>query len=528
MGIPAYFSHIVKNHSSIIRKITNNPIKVEHLYLDCNSIIYDAFYKLSASATSSSSMSQLIISKVILTIKEYIHILKPSCTVFIAFDGVAPVAKLEQQRCRRFKSLYQNALTRSILKSTEPEPWNSTVITPGTVFMQQLDEQVTVAFKDASLFNVNTIIVSGSDQHGEGEHKLFKHIRDNRDSKNTIIYGLDADLIMLSINHLPINPNIYLFRETPEFIKSLNSELDPNELYALDIPEFANAIISTMTTSDTMTINTYNINLIYDYVLLCFFLGNDFMPHFPAINIRTGGIEKMIQAYKQTVVGEYLTNGNTINWNVLRKLVGYLASQETDYFKQEHKLRDRKEKIKMPNITPEDKVANFIHIPTYERDTEKYINPYKLDWQSRYYHALLINDSVEIKKMCIQYLQGLEWTMKYYTSGCPDWKWCYSYNYPPLLQDLIQYIPCSTIELVTVKPEQPVTNLVQLCYVLPRQSLQFLPEPLYKAIIETKLDQYKTECDFSWAYCKYFWECHPNLPTIDIDELEAFVINNNV
>ena len=98
--------------------------------------------------------------------------------------------------------------------------------------MKNLDEKIAKEFSNPSLFNLNEIIISGSNIHGEGEHKIFKYIRDypeKHNGQNTIIYGLDADLIMLSINHLPISPNIYLFRETPEFIKSINSELEPNE-----------------------------------------------------------------------------------------------------------------------------------------------------------------------------------------------------------------------------------------------------------------------------------------------------------
>ena len=47
---------------------------------------------------------------------------------------------------------------------------------------------------------------------------------------------MDADLIMLAINHLHISKKIFLFRETPEFIKSIDKTLDPNESYILDIP----------------------------------------------------------------------------------------------------------------------------------------------------------------------------------------------------------------------------------------------------------------------------------------------------
>ena len=528
MGIPSYFSYIVKNHSKIIKKLTENPIEIDNLYLDCNSIIYDAVYKMEVTSMTE-DVSNVIISKVINTIKEYINLMNPTNCVFIAFDGVAPVAKLEQQRSRRFKSLYQNSLARSINKNVGPDPWNTTAITPGTVFMKTLDEKILKAFEKPSDFKFKKIIVSGSYRYGEGEHKIFEYIRSNpleHSNQNTVIYGLDADLIMLSINHLPIAPKIYLFRETPEFIKSINSELEPNESYVLDIPELANIITLDMNNGSEIMQK----NRVYDYIFLCFFLGNDFMPHFPALNIRTGGIDKMLQAYKETIgsTNDFLTDGKTIYWKNVRKLVQFLADNELNFMKQEHKVRDRKEKHTLPNITPEEKLNEFNNIPTYERAVEKFINPYKDNWQQRYYKSLFeVNmDEVRRKQICTNYLEGLEWTMNYYTSGCRDWRWCYNYNYPPLLQDLIHYIPYFDTEFVANKPPKPVSELVQLCYVLPRQSLQMLPEKLYDNLVKKKLHLYVTDCEFSWAYCKYFWECHPNLPHIDVNELEEFVINN--
>ena len=531
MGIVYYFSYIIKNHSNIIRKLSDNPIKVDNLYLDCNSIIYDAVYKMETNDMTEDSTNK-IISKVIETIISYINLLKPLGILMIAFDGVAPVAKLEQQRSRRFKSLYQNNLSRSLFKSVDPDPWNTTAITPGTVFMKTLDEKIFKAFSNNEKFGINQIIISGTNVCGEGEHKIFQHIRDNSDyhkNTETIIYGLDADLIMLSINHLPISEKIYLFRETPEFIKSINSELEPNENYVLDIPELANTITLDMNNGEELTTEQQK-NRIYDYIFLCFFLGNDFMPHFPAVNIRTGGVEKMLQAYKATIgnTNENLTDGKKIFWKNVRKLVQFLADNELNFLKQEHKIRDRKEKYKLPDTTPEEKMINFINIPTFERAVEKFINPYKDNWQRRYYKSLFdieINEE-RCKQISKNYLEGLEWTMKYYTTGCPHWRWCYNYNYPPLLQDLIHFIPFFDNEFIQNKRENPVSELVQLCYVLPRQSLQFLPEKLYKALIREKLELYSTDCEFSWAYCKYFWECHPNLPHIDVNELEEFVHKN--
>jgi len=531
MGIPSYFSFIVKNHSNIIRRLTKNTIKINNLYLDCNSIIYDAVHNTDFGKLTDSE-ANTIIKTVIFKIDEYIHLIQPDQFIFIAFDGVAPVAKLEQQRERRYKSLYQNQIAKSIFKNTKPDPWNTTAITPGTVFMSDLNSQIKKYYTDPKKYNVKNIILSTSDKFGEGEHKLFDFIRsypEHHKNSSTVIYGLDADLIMLCINHLPISDKIYLFRETPHFIKTINSELDPNETYFIDIPELANIITLDMNNGQELTTEQQK-NRIYDYIFLCFFLGNDFMPHFPSINIRTGGVDKMINAYKATIglTNENLTNGKIIYWKNVRILVKYLADLEEIHFKNEMKLRDKREKSFLPVDTPENIFKKFDAIPTYERELEKYINPYKNGWQERYYKVLFNIDIDETRKkqICINYLEGLEWTMKYYTTGCPNWRWCYNYNYPPLLQDLIRFIPYFNTEFMENKVENPVSELVQLCYVMPRQSLEFLPDKLYKSIIKYRLEQYKTDCDFSWAYCKYFWECHPNLPHIDVNELEQFVNNN--
>jgi 5'-3' exonuclease len=547
MGIPSYFSYIVKNHPNIIRKYYKESLNVHNLYLDCNSIIYDAYSRMSFDKLTE-SIAISIIRNVITKIESYIQLIQPSKTVIIAFDGVAPVAKLEQQRSRRYKSWYQNNISRDIFKKVEPDAWNTAAITPGTIFMSELNNMVsTHFFSDSNHIN---IIVNGSNKSGEGEHKLFDYIRLNPEKhlkETTVIYGLDADLIMLSINHLPVCPSIYLFRETPHFIQSINRDLEPDSNYFLDIPELTETIINYMNnekplvketttkttkTTTTTTINT-NKNKVYDYIFLCFFLGNDFLPHFPAINIRTGGIDKMLNAYRATIgVNENLTDGKTINWANVRKIVTFLANLEEQYIIDEHKTRDRSSRHSrnLADNSPEEKFKQFEATPLNEREVEKFINPFKPYWQNRYYRALfdIKTDTTgqQRRDVVINYLEGLEWTMKYYTSGCPDWRWRYKYNYPPLLQDLIKHVPVFSTEFVIQKPKNPVTEIVQLCYVLPRNSLALLPKILHEQLLEKHSDWYKNDCEFVWAYCRYFWESHVNMNEIDINELEQFILAN--
>ena len=531
MGIPAMFSYIVKNYPSIIKKYSKDILKVDNLYLDCNSIIYDAYSKMEFDKLTE-NVAVSIIKRVIIKIEEYISLINPSKTVIIAFDGVAPVAKLEQQRSRRYKSWYQNEISKIIFKKEKEDVWNTTAITPGTNFMTELNSMVTEHFNTESYsrLKVDKIFVSGSNKVGEGEHKIFNYIRVNPNkhlTETTIIYGLDADLIMLSINHLPICPNIYLFRETPHFIQSIDSSLEPESNYYLDIPELTNAIISYMNNDRELTLEQQK-NKVYDYIFLCFFLGNDFLPHFPAINIRTGGVDKMVNAYKATIgnTDEYITDGKIINWNNLRKVVLFLANLEEEFIIKEHRSRNNKERFLLPENTPEEKYKKFESTPLYERDIEKFINPVKPNWQSRYYNGLFgltKTDEDKISDIAVNYIQGLEWTMKYYSTGCPDWRWKYKYNYPPLLQDLIKYIPVFNKLFVPEKTPNPVSEIVQLCYVLPRSSLHLLPQKLYFELISKHDEWYKGNCDYIWAYCKYFWESHVEMNDINIDELEQFI-----
>lgn len=84
-------------------------------------------------------------------------------------------------------------------------------------------------------------------------------------------------------------------------------------------------------------------------------------------------------------------------------------------------------------------------------------------------------------------------------------------------------MPYFDVELIDNVYSSPVSEYTQLCYVLPRNSLHYLPQHIYNKLLEKYSYLYGTDYTFSWSFCKYFWECHVNLPHIDIKNIETLL-----
>jgi len=553
MGIPSYFSQVVRRHRQIITRFIKNKTHIDNLYLDSNSIIYDEIRTLDNQ--DSCDFEERLIKAVCDKIEFYIRKISPTQRVLITFDGVAPMAKLNQQRTRRYKSWYQAEIKgRCPLQTTTQlhspnnggASFNTAAITPGTQFMEKLSKAVG-AYASAKLKKPLTI-VSASNEVGEGEHKIFEYIRANTDyhkDTTTVIYGLDADLIMLSLNHIHLSKQLYLHRETPEFIKNIDSSLDHDTDYLFCIHTL-NAAVEMECFGNTPKLSGASAPLLSGvvggatpYVFMCFLLGNDFLPHFPSLNIRTNGLDKIMNAYKlvssKKKCNFFMENRGSevvFDWKNVRSWIDVLAKQEHENIKEEYVVRSKfRFGPSNKDETLEQKYEKIIlQYPLRSREIEEYINPNEAGWEYRYYRTLfdIEIDDARRKEICINYLEGLEWTMKYYTSGCADWNWCYKYDYPPLLCDLIKYVPYFETKLINPSnlPTYAVSPLVQLSYVLPRSSMYLLPDALHRALIKAHPDWYGYEHHpLIWAFCKYFWESHAKLPEIDIKELTKTVEN---
>lgn len=565
MGIPSYFSYILKNNPDILKKLSLYGLTVDNFYMDCNSVIYDMYYKLinkyktnidptSLVAFNIDEFEDELIQAVCLKIDEYIKTIKPKKKTMICFDGVAPVAKLKQQKERRYKSSLEKQVSKYYKekqnndqgsqgnqnpnnKNQQTIDWDRAAITPGTNFMKKLGDGVKNYF-----FRNKRVIVSASDEIGEGEHKIFSDMRENKNYISgdvNVVYGLDADLIMLAINHLPICKKIYLYRETPEFIKSIDSSLEPNESYLMDIPTFAQELIYKLNNTRKIS-SKQEIYRKYDYMFICFMLGNDFMPHFPSINIRYGGADVLTSTYCNlfSSTNKNITNGKQIFWGNFKQFISELAANEHKYMLENYKIRDNLER-KNFNIkrdgseftdVVEEKMNKLLHMPVKRRDIEKYIDPTKEYWKERYYECLFgekrSNDL--LKKVCVNYLEGMEWTLNYYSSHCKHWKWKYNYSYPPLLCDLLKYIPSWECDMIDdnmneqLGENKPVNEMTQLGFVLPHTSIKLLPKHIANYVVENNIcrKSYK----LSWSFCRYYWESHVGFDGVDFDEMENDII----
>jgi 5'-3' exonuclease len=183
--------------------------------------------------------------------------------------------------------------------------------------------------------------------------------------------------------------------------------------------------------------------------------------------------------------------------------------------------------VKAPK-TKEERETAFDNIPTIYRAEEHYIHPGEPGWQTRYYHTTfhLPSNKEVIDTICNNYLEGLEWTFKYYTEGCPHWRWKYNYHYPPLFADLVTRVPNFETIFIDEKrgTNRPFHPNTQLSYVIPIWNHNLLSEKLQKYLAKRGLTKFYVDLPdlkFQWTFCKYFWESHALLPEFSLETLES-------
>jgi 5'-3' exonuclease len=538
MGIPQYFSWLTKNHEDIIDYNIIDK-KFNHLFFDFNCLIYFVYHKISREnytklkKNSKDEIEDFLIKEVIKYTNYIIDdIIKPNKTIMIAIDGVVPRAKMHQQRLRRYKNPKLKEWDRELKEKfgmVEEELWDTNQITPGTEFMKKFCNEIKKAIQKKQLTRIENlnILFSSCFETGEGEHKVTKKLREiNPDKSETIcIYGLDADLIILSLSCEM--KNMYLLRESQFGF----GNKDKSKFLLVNIDSLQTSIY------EQVILNGIYISkesVIRDYVFLSFFFGNDFVHTIPSLSIYDGGIPFILQIY-----GTIL---NQLKQNLIIKENGTIKLNE-DFLEQilinltkcEKKnlvyLQNKKRIPKVPNDKDDYEKAKyeFDRIPLNPLFKHKYklINYEDEDFKQKYYSLYFnLNTKKEfdekIENICKNYLEGLLFTMNYYFDKIPAWNWYYEYQLTPFISDFYNYFKKFKLSQINFELNNPVNCYQQLMLVLPPHNNYLLPKPFRELMTDEKSlvrDLYPDEFEFEVGEHIMLYMIEPILPRIDENRL---------
>lgn len=501
MGIPYYFYNIYKKYENDKLLIDESDIKnmndIEYLFFDYNSLIHPCAQNSLKTLidTDVQKIEDKIIDETIIY-TQYIMSIVKSTYVYIMIDGVAPMGKIIQQRDRRYKSYFFNGN-----KENNGNSWDSNRISPGTKFMDKLNKRLVELQK-----NYKNLYISDSSEIGEGEHKITKVLCENKlDNVNSkiVIYGLDGDLIMLSLLN-KYSENIILLRDN-SFNERLK-ECDKKFTY-LDIRKLKSCIYKEICQKVEFIINIDRI--IDDYILIFFLLGNDFIEHIPNLTIKDNGINVVMKSYIKTINNykNYIIDktkiesdiNNLINIEMLKYLIKELSNSEDFYYKKIYKPEDYSD----IDICNNDNIYYFRENPIDFSTSPKH-------YKKKYY--ILYNDSfskTSIDKYCKDWLITIYWIYSYYNNHAHNnWTWYYKYHKAPFITDIYNYIvenPKYNLEInKVITKTNPLSIREQLFYILPKQSL--LNEITDETIIRANRNKFPNKIYIDLINKKWLWE----------------------
>lgn len=423
MGIPFYFASLVKSHKRIVEPVKKNlPIEVDVLGVDFNCLIHR--YLKDEDPVKS-------------VVDAFEYILKYVCCakhVIIALDGLVPYAKIVQQRYRRMRT-----------KEEGSGPFDRNQISPDTPYMRELEQALAARFPYAHL--------SGTTVPGEGEHKLILEIsklpEDTR--RSVCIYGLDADLILICLEHSTLSKNMYLLRESAEFN-------DPK----LKEAEFATMNIQSLLAQLPLPINQY-----MALSILCF--GNDFMPNLGIFSLREDGYQRALEFYELSGSPDLTTSSGRLQF------LKYAGSKEMEVFKQRISIRKRPEERSILGKTP--------------------------SLVSKKYGLHNLDGVTNMRPVVEAFWKTFQWTTYYFANSIPNnWGWVYPYADAPLISDILKFDDSISLENTTLNFS--INN--QLQFIMPESSLRKCKRRVLFA------DELHSETRNPWMK-RHDWEMKPRI-----------------
>lgn len=511
MGVPGLYSFLAKNYPECIRKYENsksviyNEYEIDTLLIDGNACLHPIcrqYYfapppkmRLTGKSINTNIKTNMktdieCYRKIGEHIEELYLRVKPK-TFYYAIDGVVNRSKTFEQRKRRFLSL-----------SNDNQPFNSTNISVGTPWMQKLHKYLLRFFINLGFKYKNTKFIYDSYLNvGEGEHRLIEYIRKcENENEKCAIHANDADCIPLSLG--THRKHCYILRDR---VDDYNDQCSVIDIYKLR-QSLINSYLPYVNISDFDKINSI--------IFVWYFVGMDFLPRCPSLEIFNNGMEDIAFFLHKSMVkyGSIVTFENDDVKNGFK-----INTKALVYWMREISKRDIT--ILQRKATDQNYISDPIIVRNCISDTNNIIVNeigYKKDYNCTHFK----NDE-GLKNACKEFVNGLFWTFEYYTSKSPSWDWYYPYHYSPYINDIANYIESSDFSIPKFTLGEPVPEFLQLLYTLPPKAFHLLPKPLhilkdkYKEMFPSELIIDKTGIK---ASCE--WEQKILLPFIDFDLLK--------
>jgi 5'-3' exonuclease len=432
MGIPFYYVSLIKKHKGSVSRVK---VKLEPdvLAIDFNCLIHNYIDDTRPIESVVEALDTICLT-----------ICSPRKYLYIAMDGIVPYAKIVQQRYRRFKN------------KTETSVFDRNQISPGTPYMKDLTNALREKFPTA-------IISSTTDDAGEGEHKIFQWLKvlPKEHRRSVCIYGLDADLILLSLAQcetLALPRSFWLLRENQTFGDK-------------ETPGFS-----------ILNIGALGIDLpIRQYMMLsimCF--GNDFVPPIGLFSLREGGYERAIHMYNLAGRPDLCTADGR------RTFLKVAGKQEFNFYRE--KVSKRGCSFERAVVVPDAR------------------------WFEQRYNLHVQDGVQDTAKVVEAYWKIVHWTYEYFTqNNVQDWSFYYAYPEAPLISQILQYSEPDIAWQET--PKYTLTKHLQ--FILPSKSLHLAKK------LCVHPDEVYTEERHPWLR-KYDWEAEPriSLPSEDLTTVQ--------
>lgn len=552
MGIPFFFSSLASRHDLVVPP--QSVLQPDVLAFDYNCLIHTVAQSVARAshATTEAQLHREVLKGISRYTTDIVVAVKPK-RVYVAIDGVPPVAKLLQQRKRRFMAILERSYKGgegSQAAGSATRLWTSNVVTPGTAFMQRLH-----AYLSKELPRVSPHLEFSSwNEPGEGEHKIFRWLAaafgtppSTSALPSVMIYGMDADMILLSMLHC-VHPqrqrcSVCLLRERQESMPQTGGGEGQASLFAdfdvVSIERVMAAVLPRLGRHlDPQT-------AVINYVLLAALMGNDFLPPLSYLKIRAPGdgrgrpgMERLVElagpllssgdsfARWETSSG---TNSGHVNFAALLPLVADLSRMEdqrmqeayTDYLQPPRRPR--------PGDTAAEHRWKHLPLLLEEHQEVRLVDPTRPGWRLQY-QSCLFPRGTDPEAVLREYASGLEWVMRYYiTNTAPAEEWSFPFCYSPTAQALHHFLLKQTGQAVasldsSYKLPFTITPELQLLAVTP---------PGSKSILSAAQRRVMDDVEHRFMFPDSFrlhtwlkgvaWECCPQLPPLDLPRLHAAV-----